>query len=343
MTAVDFTGLAAATIGRGLRGLPIEEQLEAFCQDVYDAGFPMRRVSLGMRTLHPRYGALQYVWRQKDAAVEYSPRDRSEEMTAEFQNSPVRHMIETEQELLRARLDGSEPLQFPLLELLRDQGMTDYAARIVRFDPARQGESALEGVFFSTATDAPGGFDLAALMAVSELLPYLAMAVKSRLTYDVASNVTSTYLGQDAGGRVLTGEIERGSTQTIQAVIWLCDLRDFTAVSDAVPRDAVVALLNDYLDVMAGPVHGNGGQVLKFLGDGFLATFDATDETAAAVCDVALKAAGELRTAYGRFNEARAGAGRPTLDFGLSLTSATCFTATSGPTSGWILRWSGRR
>ena len=316
---IDFSGVAEWIIARGLQGLPIDEQLAGFSQRIYEAGFPMKRMSMGMRTLHPRYGGYSYVWRADEDRVEHSPHERTVQELDSYQRSPIFFMIETGADQHRQRLDTGEPLAFPILEELRDAGMTDYAARIVLYNPAAQGDSALEGVFFSCATDEPPGFHAGHLQQVIELLPYLAMAIKSRLTYDVANTVTATYLGKDAGRRVLTGEIERGSTQTIQAVIWFCDLRGFTQLADTLPRDELIELLDDYLDAMAHPVHENQGQILKFIGDGFLATFDLTAVNSQAVCRHALKAAAELRIAFGEFNRARQAANKRVLDFGLAL------------------------
>ena len=318
-SALDLGDTALWIIKRGLRGLPIDEQLSGFADRVTAAGFPARRLNIGMRTLHPRYGALQYIWRADEDGVEYNPRERSADEQATFQQSPIRHLIESGESALRRRLDGTAPLEFPVLDELRAAGMTDYAARIVNFDPDAQDGSALEGVFFSTATDAPGGFDLDDLERVGDLLPNLAMAIKSRLTYDIASTVTATYLGEDAAHRVLTGAIQRGSTETVEAVIWLCDLRGFTQIADRLPRDELIALLDGYLDAMARPVHQAGGQVLKFMGDGFLATFDTATRDRTAVCRDALTAAAGLRTTFAAFNGERAAAGKPVLDFGLSL------------------------
>lgn len=316
---LELGGVVERIIERGLAGLPIEQQLATFSQVIYELGFPMRRVSMGMRTLHPRYGTLTYVWRPDADRVEYSPRERTLQELNAFQRSPIHLMIKAGDQMLRRRLDSGETLAFPILEELRDEGMTDYAARLVRYNPAAQGSSALEGVFFSCATDEPAGFHAGQLQQVTDMLPYLAMAIKSRLTYDVASTVTETYLGRDAGRRVLTGEIERGSTQTIRAVIWFCDLRGFTQLADTAPRDELIELLDDYLDAMAGPVHENQGQILKFMGDGFLATFDLTAPEGRATCSNALKAAAELRVAFAAFNQARRAAGKPILDFGLAL------------------------
>src|SRR5262252_10575725 len=65
----------------------------------------------------------------------------------------------------------------------------------------------------------------------------------------------------------------RGAGQTIEAVIWYCDLRGFTRASDRLSRDAVIALLNDYFSAMGEAVTEAGGEILKFMGDGMLAIF----------------------------------------------------------------------
>ncbi len=319
-----------------MRGLPLDAQLAGYCQRIFDAGFPMMRVLLGMNTLHPRYGAHTFVWRPGGSgAIEYTPRERSLESREVYLRSPVHHMRSRGILTLRRRLDSdSAAEEFLLFADLRAEGLTDYAARVVPFDPeqvqalaaaspeaaAPQGPTrTLDGIFFSCATDRAQGFDPGQLDQVMQSLPYLALAVKARLTYDVATTVVETYLGRDAGRRVLTGAIERGSAQAIQAVIWFADLRGFTRLADQLPRDALIETLDDYLEVLARPVHDNGGQILKFMGDGLLATFDLTAGADAAVCRVALAAAADLRRAFPTFNATRQAAGRPVMDFGLAL------------------------
>ena len=58
-----------------------------------------------------------------------------------------------------------------------------------------------------------------------------------------------TYLGRDAGQRVLTGRIVRGIAERIDAVVWFSDLRGFTRITDTAPEQ-VIPLLNDYSDVI---------------------------------------------------------------------------------------------
>ena len=73
-----------------------------------------------------------------------------------------------------------------------------------------------------------------------------------------------TYLGRDAGERVLSGEISRGSVETIRAVLWYCDLQGFTRIADRAPQEQLITMLNEYFECMVEPVQEHGGQVLKF-------------------------------------------------------------------------------
>ena len=338
MTAVhprpplDLAGFPEWLVDRGLRGLPLEEQVDGFCRRVVEAGFPARRFNMLMGTLHPRHGARSYTWRPEGLTTGEFPRRRSDAESEAYLRSPIHHLRSLGELRLRRRLDTEVPQEFPLLEELREAGMTDYVARLVPFDvgdvPALRTEGAvvdlarpnpLQGIFFSAATDVPGGFDDGHLKQVADALPYLALAVKSRSTLDVARTLLETYLGADAGGHVLTGEIDRHSVQRIQAVIWFCDLRGFSSVANRVPQEELVEILDAYLEAMARPVLDHRGQILKFLGDGFLATFPLAQRRRESVCVDALAAASQLLEYFPRFNAERRAAGKKTLEFGVAL------------------------
>ena len=91
-----------------------------------------------------------------------------------------------------------------------------------------------------------------------------------------------TYLGRDAGQRVLGGRIVRGIAERIDAVVWFSDLRGFTRITDTAPEQ-VIPLLNDYADAIISAINEHGGDVLKLIGDGTLAIFTAEDRAHA--CD----------------------------------------------------------
>jgi len=329
---LGLDGFPEWLVDRGLRGLPLEEQVDGFCRRVVEAGFPARRFNMLMGTLHPRHGARSYIWRPDGLTTGEFPRRRSDAESEAYLRSPIHHLRSLGEVRLRRRLDTETPPEFPLLAELREAGMTDYVARLVPFDvgdvPAPRAEGVvadparpnpLQGIFFSAATDVPGGFDDGHLKQVADALPYLALAVKSRSTLDVARTLLETYLGADAGGHVLTGEIDRHSVQRIHAVIWFCDLRGFSSVASRVPQEELVEILDAYLEAMARPVLDHRGQILKFLGDGFLATFDLAQRRRESVCVDALAAASQLLEYFPRFNAERRAAGKKTLEFGVAL------------------------
>ncbi len=338
--ALDLSQLPLWLIERGMRGVPLDEQVAGFCQQVLQSGLPIKRVQMGTSTLHPKYGSHTFLWRADDGTIEHKRYERAANSHEFYLKSPVHYMRTRGLLTMRRRLGGSDLDAFPLLQDLRAEGLTDYAAQLVPFDRQdiealaggghrdshKKGRSqGVDGVFLSYATDRPEGFSQAALDQVYQTLPYLALAVKSRLTYDIANSVLGTYLGHDAGHRVLSGAIERGSAEAIRAVIWFSDLRGFTKLTDSLPRDQLVETLDSYLEAMADPIHASNGQILKIMGDGLLAIFDLTDRDDTEVCREALTAAAELRASLPTFNQARRAGGKAVMDFGLALHMGEVF------------------
>ena len=119
---------------------------------------------------------------------------------------------------------------------------------------------------------------------------------------------------------MLSGKITRGSGEQIRAVVWLCDLRGFTAMTDSLPRDKVIDLLNDYFEAMVEAVTAEGGEALKFMGDGMLAIFElGANEKPGDRCAAALRAAKAASEKIAVRNLERRAAGDPEIHFGLAL------------------------
>src|SRR5258707_8617410 len=121
---LDLTGLPEWLVERGLRGIPLDEQVDGFCRRVADAGFPARRFNMSIGTLHPRHGARSYVWRPSGLETEDFPRRRSDEERTAYLRSPIYFLRSSGEGRLRRRLDSGAPLDFPVLTELRDAGMT---------------------------------------------------------------------------------------------------------------------------------------------------------------------------------------------------------------------------
>lgn len=104
-------------------------------------------------------------------------------------------------------------------------------------------------------------------------------------------DLLAIYLGQDAARHVLSGETSRGEGRLVRTAIFYADLKGFTALTERLPAERVIAHLNDYFDVVATAVLDHGGEVLKFIGDGLLAAFNIDDRSPANACCQALHAA----------------------------------------------------
>lgn len=169
-------------------------------------------------------------------------------------------------------------------------------------------------------TRAASGFAPEDVAALRLVVPALARVVEVHALRRVASNLLSTYVGHQTGGRILSGQIRLGHTEQIQAAIWLSDMRGFTRLADRLPPTTLIELLNRYFACQLPPIERHGGEVLKFMGDGLLAIFPLRDDVdVAGVCGDALAAACEARAGVAALGDSLAGDEVGDLRFGLAL------------------------
>jgi adenylate cyclase len=258
------------------------------CERLVLAGLPLWRVGVFVRTLHPDIFGVSFVWRPGTEVV-ISSADSDPRDTPQFKRSPLAILYDREQEV-RFRLDDPQSRRFPLLDDLRGEGVTDYIALPLRFTSNSIHAS-------SWTTKQPGGFSDDQLAALRALVRPLTRLIEIINLTRTASNLLDTYVGNRAGERILGGQIRRGHADTMQAAIWLSDLRGFTALSDRLPAETVVDILNQYFDCQVHAIKAHGGEVLKFMGDGLLAVFPIADtiQDAQEVCGHVLEAARESR------------------------------------------------
>ena len=329
MNEAFFAELSAWLTQAGLAGRSETDIVSAFCDRCVAAGLPLARVIVFIDTLHPvhegrlfRWGfgptespLLEYGRTDPDALAASGSEPHDVEMAERWRNTPLYKMVQTGDSFLRRRLNPAAADEFPLLSEDLAAGMTDYVAIISRFAPEGViGE--MDGVYSSWATGAPDGFSDGQVAALERLAPDLALAIKSVSLVRMTGTLMETYLGRDAGQRVLSGRIVRGIAERIDAAVWFSDLRGFTRITDTAPEQ-VIPLLNDYADAIVSAIHEHGGDVLKLIGDGTLAIFTAEDRTLA--CGAALSAAIAARAGIVELNKRRLVGGKPVTDMYLGL------------------------
>ena len=319
MNETAFSELAAWVTEAGLIGRSESELMVGFCRRVADAGVPLARAIVILDTLHPIYEGRAFRWRadlpDESEVIDYG-RTNEGEAAESWRRSPFYHLLQSGGTLLRRRLAAGEPVDFSSVAQARDEGMTDYLALIRRF--AAEGViGEMDCVYSSWATDAADGFNDGAVLALQRLAPFLKLAVKSAALARMAETLAQTYLGRDAGRRVMSGRIVRGVAEKIGAVLWYSDLHGYTEISDNSPPEQIIPLLNDYAEAVVSAVHANGGDVLKLVGDGTLAIFPADIREEA--CLAALAAAMRARKDGATLNRKRAASGLPTAELYLAL------------------------
>jgi adenylate cyclase len=319
MDQTSATGILDFVSEAGLRGFSEAELLRGFCERLRSGAVPVARAIVLIDTLHPVHEGHVFRWRRD--GVEFTPvteygRVSDGGATAQkWAASPFNHLLVGGEAELRRRLARGETADFPILDELRSEGQTDYVALIHRFAEGTLGE--MDGVYSSWTTDEPGGFTEPQLGFLRQLLPTFALGLKCVSLGRVAETLVKTYLGRDAGQRVLSGRIGRGVAERISAVIWYSDLRGFTRITDIAAPDEVIPFLNDYADAIISSVHEAGGDILKLMGDGTLAIFKADNPGAA--CASALKAEALMRARIDAVSARRSAGALPITDAYLGL------------------------
>ncbi|HLW93223.1 MAG TPA: adenylate/guanylate cyclase domain-containing protein [Roseiarcus sp.] len=287
------------------------ELVEAAATHLVAAGIPVYRLAYFQLFLHPELLGKSYAWR-RDQKVLVSPAPHTLKTEARYRDSPIALVFEKKR-TIRVRLDAVEP-QVPVLQELKADGVTDYVALPLIFSNGQIHA-------LSIASDKAGGFSLNDLDRMFQLQFAFTRIVEVHTLRDTAEYLLDAYVGHAAGRLILSGNIQRRLGQpTIEAVIWYCDLRGFTRASDTMPRDAVIALLNDYFGEMGAAVAAAGGEILKFMGDAMLAIFpidspEARRETAAR----AAQAARAATRGVAAVNQGRMEKNERPIRFGLAL------------------------
>ncbi len=294
----------------GVRFRETAELVDALANELLRAGVDIHRLTFGVPILHPQFDSSGYLW-QRGKAVKENRFKLDQEGIQNFQNSPM--AIVYGGRSFRSRLEAPPQIgEFPILTDLRKEGVTDYVAHTLPFS-----DGSWKAVTY--ATRRPGGFPQDHIAVLESLAPMLATIVEVQTLHRTTLTLLDTYVGPSAGRRVRDGAIKRGMCEAIEAVIWFCDLRGFTELSEDLPGNELVSLLNDYFGAMTDAVERHGGEVLKFIGDAVLAIFPLSGKEAPLVAGGALVAAQEAEEAIHTLNEQRSRAAQPLIRFGLAL------------------------
>ncbi|WP_438754965.1 adenylate/guanylate cyclase domain-containing protein [Pararhizobium sp. O133] len=262
--AVDDAGLVSA-LGKKLRVL----------------GLPLDRITLHLTTLHPDLVGRTLAWGPGEP-VEIHDRDRTGWLL--FADGPIGRVMKSHEPLVLRKTTADED---------KWQHIDIFAGRSLKqliIAPLCNADGPVSVVAFATRSE--GGFGPRKQQLLERILPALRTACELRVLRQAELSLLDTYIGHMTAQRILAGRIRQGEVETIEAALLLCDLRDFTELSNALEASTVLEILNGYFEIAVPAITANGGEVLKFMGDAVLAFFPG--HSAKSCCEAALRSALEI-------------------------------------------------
>ncbi len=270
--------------GRLLPG--IDEIVFQLGERLLAGGAPLWRLRVAMRTLHPLVTALTADWERDAGRQPLLQTPHGLEAREDYLGSPFEVIARTELPFRRKLSADLSNADHEVMHDLKARGASDYFGLPVRLTNGRF-------QIMVCTTDVSGGFTDLDIEQFRKVASVLAPITEVHNARRVALAVAEAYLGTRTGRRVLDGQITRGDVETLNAAILVSDIRDWTGLNTRVSTAEALNLANSYFQILSDAIEANGGEILKFMGDGILAVFP-TDTGEAGVdqtCENALTAA----------------------------------------------------
>ncbi len=305
-------GIRDWLLGEGARLPKADDLLAGLGERLNTIGVPIDRASTAIDTLHSEYSGVGRVWtRGGGSTVRLFP--HGEASTKAYRASPF-FAVHESGEWLSLDLSETEADAYAIVPELKADGYTHYLVAPLIFTNGTK-----NGITF--ATRAPGGFRDEDIAILRFVMPALAAVMEMRLLNKQLDTVLRIYVGDEPHRAILSGDIRRGQVRRIRSAILFADMRDYTRLSADRTPEGAVDLLNAFFDCLVPPIEREGGEVLKYLGDGLLAIFRESGDdlggaakSALTAAEAALAALAEAN-AVGRFF----GEGAPNVEAGIAL------------------------
>ena len=193
----DIREITEWLVGGAISGPNSEDVLAQLCERLVESGIPLWRVAVFVTTLHPDVMGRRFLW-QADTGVTTSNALFTILDTDDFQKSPFTTVYATRKPLRRRIADPDCPADFAILQDLRNEGCTDYAAFPLLFT-----DGTIHVATWSTKM--PGGFTPKQFADIEAVIAPLARVAEIRALRRTAGNLIDTYVGHQTGERILSG------------------------------------------------------------------------------------------------------------------------------------------
>ena len=300
------------TVGRRIEST--NEFVHQLSHQLNDHGASIDRLMLSLLTLNPQLVGTSETWLKSTDTTTPIHASHGVRDTERYIGSPLQVIYETHKRV-RKRLENLPEDAHRAYTELAEDGFTDYLALPVLF-----GEGKEPGAALIICTKQAGGFSDQDVESFRQIRDYLAPVLEVHALRHMLHSLMNTYVGHRTSEKVLAGMIKRGDADVINAALWYSDLRDFTHLTETLPAEQVLEMLNAYFEFVSAAVVARGGEILRFIGDAMLIVFPIDDDICEqTACNAAIDAAIDARNTLASLNHRRRRHGQPTIEFGVGL------------------------
>jgi len=277
-----------------------------------DSGAPLDKLTIVFPTINPLFAATTAAWSSDTGKTLSVQAHHGIRETERYIGSPLQKLLDSGRGVRQSLLELPDDAHNAYLELQKDS-YVDYYAMPVTFN------SGLNSAFI-VVTKAEDGFSDCDINNFRLIRDYIAPTLEVFSLRHLSSSLLDTYLGKRTGRKVLSGMIKRGDADTINAALWFSDLRDFTQMTENLPADKLLKILNDYFEFIAAAVTARGGEILRFIGDAMLIVFPIDERVSKqSACKAAIDAARDAQQSLATHNHMRRRHGENEIRFGVGL------------------------
>lgn len=290
----DCVALRDWLLSEGARLPRADDLLAGLAERLNALDVPVDRATTAIDTLHSEYSGVGRFWtREGGSSVRLFPHGEASDKA--YRESPFFTVHETG-EWLVLDLARTPDEAYTIIPELKAGGYTHYVVAPVIFTHGNK-----NGITF--ATRSKDGFRDEHIAILRFVMPTLAAVMEMRLVNKQLDTVLRIYVGDEPHRAILSGAIRRGHVQRIRSAILFADMRDYTRVTESMTPEEAVDLLNIFFDCLVPAIEREGGEVLKYLGDGLLAIFRESGDDLGGAAKGALTAAQAALAALEESNE----------------------------------------
>ena len=281
-------------------------------QQLVNSGAPVDRLLITIQTLNPEVIAKSILWTSDSDTVQQFEAQRHVRETDRYIGSPMQKLFDSGKRV-RQRLDALPEDAHSAYTELAAAGYCDYLALPVMFSWGL-------GTALILGTRRHSGFSDDDIENFRQLRLYLSPIIEVYSLHYLSRSLLNTYVGKRTGEKVLSGMIQRGDADVINAALWFSDLRNFTELTEKQSAQEVLRMLNEYFEFVAAAVTARGGEILRFIGDAMLIVFPIDDDMCPqTACNAAIDSAIDAQSTLASLNHRRRRHGQAEIMFGVGL------------------------